>query len=98
MRWANQGFAGFKERSKMSSREISQFATSHLTDDLFHAITTNAGNLLILGASVAAKSILEHPKTGLSTFASTFKNQKEEVWSISPREQSRSRAQTLCFS
>jgi hypothetical protein len=49
------------------------------TGDLFHAITTNACNLLILGASVATKSILEHPKTALSTFASTFKKQKEEV-------------------
>jgi hypothetical protein len=28
---------------------------------------------------VATKSILEHPKTGLSTFGSTFKTQKEEV-------------------
>ena len=50
------------------------------TGDLFHAITTNACNLLILGASVATKSILEHVKTALSTFASTFKRQKEEVW------------------
>jgi hypothetical protein len=33
------------------------------TDDLFHAITTNACNLLILVASVATKSILEHPRT-----------------------------------
>jgi hypothetical protein len=49
------------------------------TGDLFHAITTNACNLLILGASVATRSILEHPKTALSTFASTFKKHKEEV-------------------
>ena len=31
---------------------------------------------------MATKSILEQPKTSLSTFASTFKKQKEEVWSI----------------
>ena len=49
------------------------------TDDLFHAITSIACNLLILGASVATRSILEHPKTTLSTFASTFKTRKEEV-------------------
>jgi hypothetical protein len=29
---------------------------------------------------VATRSILEHPETALSTFASTFKIQKEEVW------------------
>jgi hypothetical protein len=52
------------------------------TDDLFHAITTIACNLLILGASVATKSILEHPRTALSTFASTFKKSKEEVSEI----------------
>jgi hypothetical protein len=49
------------------------------TDDLFHAITSIACNLLILGASVATISILEHSKTTLSTFASTFKIRKEEV-------------------
>ena len=43
----------------------------------FHAITTIACNLLILGASVATKSILEHPRTVLRTFASTFKSSKE---------------------
>jgi hypothetical protein len=31
--------------------------------------------------SVTTKSILEHSRTALSTFASTFKLQKEEVWS-----------------
>ena len=49
------------------------------TDDLFHAIPSIACNLMILGASVATKSILEHPKPTLSTFASTFKKSKEEV-------------------
>jgi hypothetical protein len=50
------------------------------TDDLFHAITTIDCNLMILGASVATQGILEHRSTILSTFASTFKLTKEEVW------------------
>jgi hypothetical protein len=50
------------------------------TDDLFHAITTIACNLMILGASVATLGILEHGSTILSTFASTLKLTKEEVW------------------
>ena len=35
---------------------------------------------MILGASVATKRILEHCSTILSTFTSTFKLTKEEVW------------------
>jgi hypothetical protein len=43
---------------------------------LFHAITTIASNLLILGASVATKSILEHPKPTLSTLPAPLRSQK----------------------
>ena len=56
------------------------------TPDLYRVKLKRVCNPLILGASVAPKSILEHPKNTFSTLGSTLETQKVEVGASAPSE------------